>query len=329
MTIARVLSYSGGKDSTALYLLALEHGKPFRAVFADTGNEHPTTLDYVRDLPAKTGGPEIQWVKADFSKDFERKRKFIAARWPSDGIPAERVERAIQLLTPTGVPFLDLCMLKGRFPSVKSRFCTDELKLVPMFEQVTGPLARAGATIVSWQGVRAEESLARSYLQLRQRINLAPYSSRKAVMTEAEGWRCYAFRPLINWKVSDVFAFHARHGLAPNPLYSQGMTRVGCMPCIMAKKAELREIAARFPEHIDKIEEWETICAGTAKRSECATFFGACDDPNYIEGETVTLEKYGVRNRVNWSRTSRGGKQFDMGLMADFNTTCSGWGTCE
>ena len=60
----RVLSYPGGKDSTALYLLSLEHGRPFRAVFADTGNEHDVVYDYVRELPAKTGGPPIQWVNA-------------------------------------------------------------------------------------------------------------------------------------------------------------------------------------------------------------------------------------------------------------------------
>ena len=57
----RVLSISGGKDSTAMYLLALELGRDFTAVFADTGNEHEITYDYVRDLPRKTGGPEIRW----------------------------------------------------------------------------------------------------------------------------------------------------------------------------------------------------------------------------------------------------------------------------
>ena len=83
-----ILSYSGGKDSTAMYLLALElaerHGFDFTPVFADTGNEHEATLDYVRDLPRRTGGPEIRWVKADFAEDFERKRRFIAAKWPGD-----------------------------------------------------------------------------------------------------------------------------------------------------------------------------------------------------------------------------------------------------
>jgi len=34
-----LVNVSGGKDSTAVYLRAIELGRPFRAVFADTGNE--------------------------------------------------------------------------------------------------------------------------------------------------------------------------------------------------------------------------------------------------------------------------------------------------
>jgi Lon protease-like protein len=34
------------------------------------------------------------------------------------------------------------------------------------------------------------------------------------------------------------------------------MGRVGCMPCINCRKDELREIALRFPETIERIERW-------------------------------------------------------------------------
>lgn len=61
-------------------------------------------------------------------------------------------------------------------------------------------------------------------------------------------------------------------GIEPNPLSSQGMSRVGCMPCINCKKDELREIALRFPEVIDRISRWEQIVAQAAKRG-AASFF--------------------------------------------------------
>lgn len=56
-----VLSYSGGKDSTAMYLLALEQGWDFLPVFADTGNEHEITYDYVNSLAARSGGLCKRW----------------------------------------------------------------------------------------------------------------------------------------------------------------------------------------------------------------------------------------------------------------------------
>jgi len=256
-----------------MYLLATERGIDFLPVFADTGNEHEITCEFVASLPDKVGGPAIRWVKADFSDQFERKRRFIAEHWPRDlmagtegqWVPRadvavsteevwdadcealieaptveppdwtpsdpymsaftawfrwapgkrplsehntmERVERALALLHPTGIPFLDLCMLKGRFPSTRARFCSEELKHHPIFYQVQEPLLEAGHTVVSWQGVRAEESPRRAALSKLERL----------------GGRLVNWRPILRWTVEDVFAIHRRHGVEPNPLYKDGV----------------------------------------------------------------------------------------------------------
>ena len=51
MTTANVVSISGGKDSTALALLAIEREtKNLHFVWADTGHEHPQTYEYVEYL---------------------------------------------------------------------------------------------------------------------------------------------------------------------------------------------------------------------------------------------------------------------------------------
>ncbi len=323
--MAHVVSVSGGKDSTAMYLRAIERGLAFQAVFADTGNEHEATYEYVANLAAKTGGPEIRWISADFAPEFERKRAFIAANWPGQ-VGDAIAERALAHLRPTGNPFLDLCMLKGLFPSAKARFCTERLKVQPIFEQVNLPLLRAGGTVVSWQGVRAEESYARSQLPKLQRLEVV---DTRVDTREAERGRLYAYRPLLVWTVADVFAMHARHGVAPNPLYSQGMRRVGCMPCIMCRKAELREIARRFPAHIDRIEEWERIVAQVSKRGS-ATFFATCDDPvRRSQPGTISPETHGIRNHVEWAKTSRGGRQYQLDLGVEFGTACNEWGLCQ
>lgn len=56
----RICSVSGGKDSTALYCLMVEYyGHDFVPIFADTGNEHPVTINYVRNLQRNFIGFEL------------------------------------------------------------------------------------------------------------------------------------------------------------------------------------------------------------------------------------------------------------------------------
>jgi len=52
-----IVNISGGKDSTATALLAAERGQPFDLWMADTGNEHPATVDYAHRVAAFLGKP--------------------------------------------------------------------------------------------------------------------------------------------------------------------------------------------------------------------------------------------------------------------------------
>ena len=70
--VMRVVSVSGGKDSTATALLALDVDPGARLVFADTGNEHPITLEYLDYLRGRLNHP-IDVVRADFSAEIARK----------------------------------------------------------------------------------------------------------------------------------------------------------------------------------------------------------------------------------------------------------------
>ena len=125
-----VVSVSVGKDSQETANRAIDAYGPdrVRLAMADTGHEHPLTMQFIRDdLPRMLGLP-ITILRADFSRQIEGKRRFIATNWEYMGVPLERVDRALKLLHPTGNPYLDLCMWKGRFPSRKAQFCTKELK---------------------------------------------------------------------------------------------------------------------------------------------------------------------------------------------------------
>ncbi len=211
-----VVSISGGKDSTAMLLLALEkETENLRAVFADTGHEHPQTYEFVNYIQEATGVP-IQRVKADFTSRIAHKREVIQTKWRDDGISEEKIQEALEVMQPTGIPFLDLCLYHGRFPSTRARFCSSELKHEPIYLDVIGPLLDEGHKVISWQGVRSEESPERALLPER----------------EDTGGGLFNYRPLLAWSAEDVFRMHDRHGIKPNPLYKQGMGRVGCMPCI-------------------------------------------------------------------------------------------------
>ena len=307
-----IISVSGGKDSTALLLLAIERNtENMQAVFADTGNEHQQTYDYVQYLHENVF--PIRRVVADFSKQIAGKREYVLEKWAEKGVGQADIDRAAAALVPTGNPFLDLCIWKGRFPSSKAAFCSEELKRNPIIRQVQNPLLDAGGDVVSWQGVRRDESLRRSTLPERE-LKL------RRDDTGAELWN---YRPILDWTAADVFAMHDKHGVKKNPLYSQGMGRVGCMPCINCRKDELLEISRRFPEAIERIRMWEDAVKNASKR-RAATFFAAPSDDNEWSAQQT------IDRRVEWAKTSHGGKQYDMLRVFDDAPLCSSiYGLCE
>ncbi|MBK7002083.1 MAG: phosphoadenosine phosphosulfate reductase family protein [Rhodoferax sp.] len=307
-----VLSISGGKDSTAMLLLAIERGtENMSAVFADTGNEHEHTYDYVRYLEMATGIP-IQWVRADFKDRIARKREYVLTKWAEKGVPQKHIDRAAAALVPTGNPFLDLCIWKGRFPSTVAAFCSEELKRNPIINQVQNPILDSGDDVISWQGVRRDESLRRRFL-----------SERELKSTHKNGAELWNYRPIIDWTADDCFAMHKKHGIKHNPLYEMGMGRVGCMPCINCRKDELLEISKRFPEVIDRIRQWEDVVKQASKLLG-ATFF-ASTGVSLEFAATQTIDTV-----VEWAQTGRGGHTFDMFRMQNDGPVCSSiYGLCE
>jgi len=315
--VLHVVSVSGGKDSAATLLLALERFGPetVRAIFCDTGNEHQETHDYLAYLEQALD-IRITRLRADFSEQILRKRMFIArdqrtrrdaagrrVRWSNK---AKR--RALAVLYPSGNPFLDLCLWKGRFPSRKAQFCTEELKRNIAVEHQLA-LIEAGHIVVSWQGVRRDESINR----------------RNVKRFEPSGGGLYSFRPIADWTAEQVFAYCAAKGVQPNPLYRQGMTRVGCMPCINVRKEELRQIAQRFPEHPARIAEWERLVGAASKRG-FSTFM---TDAHAASDRRQVFSDLNIWARIEWSKTTRGGHQYNLLPLPESSQCSSAYGLCE
>lgn len=320
-----VVSFSTGKDSvpTALYARETEPAESIRIAFADTGNEHELVYEYL-DYFERVFGFPVQRLKADFTAWWWHRRTYVAEKWPlpapkkgfPNGVPAQVIERVLAVFDkgPTGNPYLDLCIIKGRFPSRRAQFCTDFLKTRPLTEYHLKLLDETpGNAVWSWQGVRFGESGNRAHLR---------GTGACAKAFEDRGGGLFIHRPIVRWKAADCFEAMAYFGIKPNPLYAMGMKRVGCMPCINSGKDDVLEVSKRFPHHVDRIEEWEAAVSAASKRGD-SSFFPAPDDGR---GERVGRN---IRAVVRWAHTSRGGKQTDMMRGLESPACASSYGLCD
>ncbi len=275
-----IVSVSGGKDSTALYILCMEYyGNDFIPIFADTGHEHPVTVNYVQNLHHLTGGPVVVCVKADFTRQLEKKK-----------------------LKPSGNPMKDLVTWKGRVPSTKAQFCTEHLKLWPIRFYLETNFPKASWVMMT--GIRKGESYKRSKI------------------TNPFSWNsffdCISIMPLLYESEKSIFDLLEYYNVPPNPLYMAGNKRVGCYPCIHSNKSEL-----------SNLPEWAWNRLAEYEQATGRTWFPPSILPAAFrkDGQLPTIEM--VRN---WSKTSRGGSQYDLFKtkeVTDLPSCMTGFVTCE
>ncbi|HMM02010.1 MULTISPECIES: phosphoadenosine phosphosulfate reductase family protein [unclassified Dysgonomonas] len=284
-----IITCSGGKDSVAALIWMRNHGyKNCDIVFCDTNWESDITYSYLEYLQQKTG-TKFRFLKSD---------KF-------DGL-------------------IDLARKKKRFPSSQRRFCTSELKSIPMINYI---LDEVKDDFIVVQGIRGAESESRSkmlaqcnyfkyYLEpvetnatrlikLENKLNaldsdgvgcqLNIFSDsefedseednilklkeqiehlkdrlskgkedpkyhtyrRKEVLAYCKKFATDVLRPVFDWSAQTVIEYSLENGIDVNPLYSMGMKRVGCFPCIMSGLSEIHQIAIRCPERIAEIANYE------------------------------------------------------------------------
>lgn len=223
---------------------------------------------------------------------------------------AEKIGPIVWLDPP--LKMVPLIISRGTFPKGHQRFCTQQLKVFPVQRYLRG-LQDAGEEVINAVGIRAAESESRS----------------KMLEWEwQDGFDCEVWRPLIRWTEQDVIDIHTRHGLRPNPLYLKGANRVGCWPCIYARKEDIRMLADTDPERIEEIRALEAqVTQAAAER------FAARGEEapvlSWFKAKDSLGGSWPIDKAVEWSRTSRGGRQFELFAAAPHEQGCVRWGLCE
>lgn len=138
----------------------------------------------------------------------------------------------------------EIIVEKSMFPSRKRRYCTPMLKIRPFQDHFGCNDKVFRDDLVSATGERAAESGARA---------------RKITIEKDTLMGCWMWRPIKTWNIDQVFEIAKRHGVAHNPLYTKGYTRVGCWPCIFANKGDYRALLRdpAFGEQHQVIRELE------------------------------------------------------------------------
>ena len=126
----------------------------------------------------------------------------------------------------------------GYFPDRNYRYCTGDLKYW-VINKFFKSLDEDAVNVI---GIRREES--------RSRSNALSWDYDETLNVDV-------FRPIVNHSFDDVIKMHHEGGIAPNPLYLQGFNRVGCFPCIFAKKDEVLKVSNLWKERIGQIADLE------------------------------------------------------------------------
>lgn len=219
-----MLSFSGGKDSTATLLWLIKEKKipkeKLHVVFCDTGNEKVETYKQIKYLQRliKSWG---YWKRNDVGI------KVISGQ----------------------ETFLSLANRRSRFPSMGVRFCTEQLKIIPQINWIQNTFPNYQNDVISITGIRWEESLKRA--------------ERKEWEFDSKCKGLVMWNPIISWTAKQVFNIHHKYGVIPHPAYRIGFSRVGCFPCINSSKGEIKLINKHYPWRIAEIDHWEKITGST------------------------------------------------------------------
>jgi len=195
-SVRHILGLSGGKDSTALAVWMRSHHPelPIEYFFCDTHKELPETYDYLKRIEARLG-IRIHYLSTERGFDHH------------------------------------LDVYGGLLPSPRMRWCTVQMKIVPLEKWV------GDDNVISYVGIRADENRD-GYISTKPNI--------KAV---------YPFKEHGLVK-EDILRLLDESGIGM-PDYYRWRSRSGCYFCFFQRKYEWVMLAEEHPDLFEKAVAYE------------------------------------------------------------------------
>ena len=213
-----VVSFSGGKDSTAMLLRMLEEGMPVDIIlFCDTGLEFPDMYRHIEKVEKNTGR-QVTVLRYEQSFEYLFLDKVIKRK--------RNTSYASQHgFTHNGYSWA----------GPKMRWCTEKLKNKPRNDFLRQHKDKYD--IIEYVGIAADEGY-----RLKREIN------------QRENCR----HPLVDWGMTeaDCLAYCKERGYDWNGLYDH-FKRVSCWCCPLQSLKELRQLYTYYPSHWKQLREWD------------------------------------------------------------------------
>lgn len=250
-----MLTYSGGKDSDVLLLLAERAGIPYEVCHSHTTADAPQTVYYVRDTFNRL---EEKGIKCTVAHGMYRGER--TSMW--------------KLIVTKKIP-----------PTRLTRYCCSVLK-------ETAGDKRFIATGARWAespkrkvttGIYHEANF---HKKPEERIILMnDNDDKREFMDFCYKRRSASCNPIIDWSDTDVWDYLSEAGISGNPLYHMGMSRVGCIGCPLASHKKQKYEFSLFPEYRKLyVQAFEHMLQA---RSELGLSGGTRDTVPWESGEDV------------------------------------------
>lgn len=254
-----IVTYSGGKDSDVLLNLALDAGIQFEALNSHTTVDAPQTVYHIREVFADL---EQRGIKATIKMPtFKGKPTSMWKLIEEKGFPPTRTIRyCCQILKEQTTPHRYIATGVRASESNARRNSSDFV--------IKGH-TRKDAQYFTYD--RAAEAFGAEYPDFEvkpygERYQQYTFNHALEVYDEAhempEEWDCNLIKaakkqkdlvcnPIIEWSDADVWKFIHERGIAYNPLYDMGYTRVGCIGCPLGGTKSMTREFEDFPKYKD------------------------------------------------------------------------------